>query len=76
MGTPTPTRSTTSSKITIAFAGPAKIDQFTVSKLFFEGNPLYNEVGAYSLDGGGTFTQFVAELESPGSDTPGDLVVS
>ena len=49
-------------QITIAFAGGTRIDQFTVSKLFFEGpvGAEYNEVGAYSLDGGINFIPFTA----------------
>ena len=58
-------------QITISFAGPTKIDQFTVSKLFFEGpvGAEYNEVGAYSVDGGANVHPVHGtELESPGSD--------
>jgi hypothetical protein len=66
-------------QITITFAGGTSIDQFTVLKLFREGpvGAEYNEVGAYSLDGGATFTPFTApdgNLPSPASS--GELIVT
>jgi PEP-CTERM putative exosortase interaction domain len=36
--------------LTITFAGGTNIDQITVSKLFHEGNPAFNEIGFYQID--------------------------
>ncbi len=37
--------------LTIIFAGGTNIDQITVSKLFHEGDPAFNEIGFYQIDG-------------------------
>jgi PEP-CTERM motif len=66
-------------QITITFAGGTSIDQFTVLKLFREGpvGAEYNEVGAYSLDGGTTFNSFTAPNGNlPSPITNGDFTVN
>ena len=63
-------------RITITFAGGTSIDQFTVSRMFHEGNPVYNEVGFYSLDDGATFTKFTAPDTNLHGSTPGDVQVN
>ena len=63
-------------RITITFAGGTSIDQFTVSRMFHEGDPVYNEVGFYSLDGGVNFTSFTAPDTNLHGTTPGDVKVN
>lgn len=63
-------------RITLTFAGGTSVDQFTVSRMFHEGDPVYNEVGFYSLDGGGTFTAFTAPDTNLHGTTPGDVTVN
>jgi hypothetical protein len=60
--------------IAITFAGGTSIDQFTLSKMFFEGDPAYNEVGFYSIDGG-AFQIFTAPNTNLHGSTPGDVIV-
>ena len=61
--------------LTITFAGGTSIDQITVSKLFHEGDPAFNEIGFYQIDGN-TPVMFTA----PGGNFPfpatfGDLTI-
>ncbi len=61
--------------LTIIFAGGTNIDQITVSKLFHEGDPAFNEIGFYSIDGN-TPQMFTAPATNlPFPDTFGDLTI-
>jgi hypothetical protein len=61
--------------LTIIFAGGTSIDQITVSKLFHEGDPAFNEIGFYQIDGNPVqmFTAPAGNLPFPA--TFGDLLI-
>ena len=62
--------------LTITFTGGTNIDQITVSKLFHEGDPAFNEIGFYQIDSNPVqmFTAPATNLPSPA--TFGDLTIN
>jgi len=62
--------------LTITFTGGTSIDQITVSKLFHEGDPAFNEIGFYQIDGNPAqmFTAPATNLPFPA--TFGDLTIN
>jgi len=62
--------------LTITFAGGTSIDQITVSKLFHEGNPAFNEIGFYQIDGNPPQMFTALDTSLPFPATFGDLTIN
>jgi hypothetical protein len=60
----------------IVFAGGTSIDQITVSKLFHEGDPAFNEIGFYQIDANAPVMFTALDTSLPFPTTFGDRTLS